>query len=305
MNGKEKYLKQISSGTREHVEVIDQLRLKHGFARVMTLTPIVETKLRSGFIPQRPMQLSIKLNDDCPLFVIISIPIRYPNDFYDISLKCGDENNSEWLAFTEIMNEQISILVRDNISAINGTNLVIEALQVAARPIIDQLTSTSSHLVASSISPSALEITVEDDQEESLTTAGGVLIDLETKNQEVVTAEADQPEPQNSDPYYYSCRVCSHRLFTYSQRKLCVNSDFCTSYFLEDSLPWITEQQEEQQRLAANETNNFLQEGKIYCSKCKARLGTWTWVGSKCSCGKWNAPAYQFTRSKLDEKVVL
>ena len=27
--------------------------------------------------------------------------------------------------------------------------------------------------------------------------------------------------------------------------------------------------------------------------QCGAKLGSWSWAGLKCSCGQWNAPAFQ------------
>lgn len=44
-------------------------------------------------------------------------------------------------------------------------------------------------------------------------------------------------------------------------------------------------------------------DGKLNCPKCKAKLGSYKWQGSKCSCGKWCTPAIELTRSKVDEML--
>jgi dual specificity phosphatase 12 len=45
--------------------------------------------------------------------------------------------------------------------------------------------------------------------------------------------------------------------------------------------------------------------GKLNCPKCGARVGTFAWSGSQCSCGTWIVPAHQFPASKLDPREVL
>ncbi|OAV88893.1 hypothetical protein PTTG_01350 [Puccinia triticina 1-1 BBBD Race 1] len=65
----------------------------------------------------------------------------------------------------------------------------------------------------------------------------------------------------------------------------------CSSYFVEP-LSWM---------------GNTLQaghlHGKLLCpgSHCAAKLGSFDWAGSQCSCGAWITPAFQILRSKVDE----
>ncbi|CAA0817778.1 Probable inactive dual specificity protein phosphatase-like [Striga hermonthica] len=40
---------------------------------------------------------------------------------------------------------------------------------------------------------------------------------------------------------------------------------------------------------------------KLQCFGCKARLGSFSWVGMQCSCGRWINPAFQLHKSRLDE----
>ncbi|KAG2823696.1 hypothetical protein PC113_g22153 [Phytophthora cactorum] len=60
----------------------------------------------------------------------------------------------------------------------------------------------------------------------------------------------------------------------------------CSSYFLEETLPWMDEA--------------LLAEGKIHCPtlKCQSRLGALQWSGSQCSCGTWVTPSIKITKSR-------
>ncbi|KAK3152644.1 hypothetical protein QOZ80_2BG0161680 [Eleusine coracana subsp. coracana] len=40
---------------------------------------------------------------------------------------------------------------------------------------------------------------------------------------------------------------------------------------------------------------------KLYCMGCNALLGQFNWAGMQCTCGIWVIPAFQLTKSKLDE----
>lgn len=70
----------------------------------------------------------------------------------------------------------------------------------------------------------------------------------------------------------------------------------CTSVFLQDPPTDLME--------ASHADDASATEGKLRCTKCKARLGQWNWSGSQCSCGAWVTPAFQFTRSKIDCKPI-
>ncbi|EEA06649.1 uncharacterized protein CMU_013240 [Cryptosporidium muris RN66] len=44
------------------------------------------------------------------------------------------------------------------------------------------------------------------------------------------------------------------------------------------------------------------QTGKLNCPniKCRAKLGSYSWFGMQCTCGYWQAPAFQVYRSRVD-----
>ncbi|EFP85317.2 uncharacterized protein PGTG_11486 [Puccinia graminis f. sp. tritici CRL 75-36-700-3] len=65
----------------------------------------------------------------------------------------------------------------------------------------------------------------------------------------------------------------------------------CSSYFVEP-LSWMGN---------ALQAGNL--HGKLVCpnSHCLAKLGSFDWAGSQCSCGAWITPGFQILRSKVDE----
>ena len=41
-------------------------------------------------------------------------------------------------------------------------------------------------------------------------------------------------------------------------------------------------------------------EGKLCCPKCDAKVGHFNWVGIRCGCGAWVAPAEDVQSAKVD-----
>jgi dual specificity phosphatase 12 len=118
-------------------------------------------------------------------------------------------------------------------------------------------------------------------------------------------AQEQQPQPAATK---FACKKCRCVLFTSEQltphepeqhqistrRKLkdlkhqLGGPAACSSYFLEETLPWMDEA--------------LLAEGKIHCpsAKCQSRLGALQWSGSQCSCGTWVTPSIKVTKSRVD-----
>lgn len=46
-------------------------------------------------------------------------------------------------------------------------------------------------------------------------------------------------------------------------------------------------------------------DGKIQCQKCKAKLGDFKLIGSKCNCGVYVAPSYIYGKSKIDKAQIV
>jgi dual specificity phosphatase 12 len=118
------------------------------------------------------------------------------------------------------------------------------------------------------------------------------------------------PRTFDSSEDRFLCRMCRITLFgggdlqdpphesskhRFSHRKLnhgAVSShsmETCQSYFLQDCLEWM-----------GHDIRNGVAEGKLNCPKCDAKIGTWIWSGTQCSCGTWVVPAIQIPKSKVD-----
>ncbi|XP_076204212.1 dual specificity protein phosphatase 12 isoform X1 [Aptenodytes patagonicus] len=108
----------------------------------------------------------------------------------------------------------------------------------------------------------------------------------------------------------YRCRKCRRALFRGSSilshmegsgptafaRKRITDSaqlygdgrEKCTSYFTEP-VQWM-----EPALLG-------VLEGQLLCPKCMSKLGSFSWRGEQCSCGRWVTPAFQIHKSRVDE----
>lgn len=127
------------------------------------------------------------------------------------------------------------------------------------------------------------------------------------KHTEVSSMEEHEPESAEHAVANYACRICRRVLFTANDLEghQAAKQHFtirkhkgkemrsgCLSYFLAEKPDWMGEMEEV--------------EGKILCpnTTCSARLGTYKWTGSQCSCGTWVTPAIQMPKSKIDIKLV-
>ncbi|KAL0490639.1 tyrosine-protein phosphatase [Acrasis kona] len=59
----------------------------------------------------------------------------------------------------------------------------------------------------------------------------------------------------------------------------------CNSLFVK-RMPWMGEMLDN--------------EGKLTCPKCAARIGSYSWSGSQCSCGKWVNPSFAVLKTRVD-----
>lgn len=124
---------------------------------------------------------------------------------------------------------------------------------------------------------------------------------------------------ESGDQVYYTCRKCSKTLFCRSQVLHEGTSGHgadgtgvsevkeawgraaqscglglggkCSSVFLSEPPEWAE----------SWEGNN----GRISCPNCRSKVGSFSWSGSPCSCGKWVTPAFQFQIARIDPKGLL
>jgi len=77
--------------------------------------------------------------------------------------------------------------------------------------------------------------------------------------------------------------------FSWNKRETLTNQ-VCTSYFIAEKMQWMSE--------------TDAVEGKLFCPKCKGRVGSYCWSGAQCSCGAWLTPSLQVVKTRVDEKVL-
>ncbi|KAM9322051.1 dual specificity protein phosphatase 12 isoform 2-T2 [Pholidichthys leucotaenia] len=116
---------------------------------------------------------------------------------------------------------------------------------------------------------------------------------------------AIDPIHSGSSEVSYRCRKCRRALFrgssilshpvgkgasAFSHKKTSNLTDEiqCTSYFIEP-VQWM-----EQALLG-------VMDGQLLCPKCGSKLGSFSWCGDQCSCGRWVSPAFQLHRNRVDE----
>ncbi|NWQ60902.1 DUS12 phosphatase, partial [Neopipo cinnamomea] len=80
----------------------------------------------------------------------------------------------------------------------------------------------------------------------------------------------------------------AHKRITDSARLCGSGHEKCTSYFIEP-VQWM-----EPALLG-------VMEGQLLCPKCASKLGSFSWRGEQCSCGRWVTPAFQIHKSRVDE----
>lgn len=270
MNGVEKVQRQIRAKTRPLVEFIDELRLNFGFDNVKALTPIVETKLRNGEVPQRPLQVAFEpISTNSNIALIITLPIKFPEESYHIGLKLATSIPVEFAA------EHIGL--EEEISSAHGASPASAVADI--KRIRDKLQNSAySWLYApgsEGLSAQAFADVLDDE-------------DVAMEN----SVDDEEDERTDVDSKQYCCRICSNRLFMSHQVVHGVWNKKCSSVFLSEAPDSLI--------MPAGDSD--VQEGKIYCSKCAARVGAWTWVGSRCSCNAWIVPAFQYVSSKIDAK---
>ena len=282
MNGLERAQIQRRKGTRSIVETLDMLRMINGFETVQVLTPIVESRLRAGYEPPRALKVAIPLQDQKQSDIItveFTFQIGYPTIPVDVNLNipASDITDSSLveelnavLSSTEVIDVvEIVRLLKEKVSTICGT--------ISNEAETDNTTSLPEELT-DEITDNA-ELTNQDNT-------------TELCNEKDILNQSLEKERF----CVYCCKICSTVLFDTSQlhehsAPANYNHNYkCTSVFLEEAPLWLVPTGSDGD--------------KIHCIKCKARVGNWSWTDGKCSCEAWIAPAFQFIKSKIDEKTV-
>jgi hypothetical protein len=265
-DGREKARLQEEKGLRPMVEDMDALRIRFGHSAVQVLTPIVETKLRSAVSAARSLKLSVDTLIGSDTFTFC---FTYPEGFPKVPVEATVVVNNDHDAEYQSQVENAANLMHDDETYMSGESIIINFI----REMDDNNTSRPQD---DSIDQGSAEEEIPNNLE----------------NPKTVFHKIQTIDDKDEDKYY-TCKICRNHLFDHAElHEHSTSSDHrvsCTSLFLEDTYKGLD--------------STGLLEGKLSCSVCNTRLGSWGWAGMKCSCNSWIAPGFQFIKSKVDAKV--
>ena len=264
------------------MDELDKLRMTYGFDRVKVLTPIVESRLRSGHEPPRALKVEVPITSN--LKAEFTFQIGFPGLSADVVASWtqnppDDIDGNILIAYT---NEQKSTGIKSTLECIE---MLREMFSMEKFPLVNEDGEADSEEYEEREKYSDFKDDINENirgkNEES---THGLLDEMNTNVHTNCVEFVD-----DSGCHIYCCKICSTVLFDTSQLhehsapKFGVNNFKCTSYFLDDPPSWLS--------LGGEDGD------KLYCLKCKTRVGSWSWSGSKCSCEAWITPAFQFVKS--------
>lgn len=275
--------KQKKIGIRPIVEAIDEMRMYLGNDNVTVLTPRAEERIRKGIKAQINMKVRLFFEFESEaIFTCLDInfPWGFPELPWILELPENIDKSSHYNTSGELfqlsteniknMENYLSENSSGNISGLSNVMTAIKQIQTFI-----SLSFTQKDILCKNNDVNQLSETLEEECEKS---------------------ESFMEECEKNS--FATCKMCRNELFCVdeltSHSHTVFNSERlynskCTSIFLSEPPSWLVIGEETQ--------------GKLYCHSCDFRVGQWSWVGSKCSCGVWESPAFQFTVSKIDHKV--
>lgn len=278
--GEELVLKQESSGVRYIVEVLDSLRIILGNENVKTLTPKAETRIRSGYQAQISLKVEAKIpcSDSDQSTVTLQLTFGQPMSITVLTPNECDQNKLE--RYGQYQKHLDEYLANDS------TKSAISSVQWLCQTAKDIFKGEALDYSPFSSEENEDDIELQNIQFSDIIEDPGSRIVHEGGN--------------TNSKFYGTCRMCRNVLFdssySISDHSIPLFCDGlyqpnarCTSIFFATPPRWL-------------EITGDTMEGKLCCSNCGARVGQWTWVGSKCSCGEWISPSFQFNNSKFDIK---
>lgn len=284
LDGREKADLQRTLGTRNTVEELDRLRLTFGFDAVEILTPFVESKLRSGQIPQRCLKIATVINNGTLSFsngLKVSVEITFQLRFPSVPVAA-------------------EILLVQSGTAIELDETIVNGFKQKVKEFVGEDTSAEIVYPVEIINYCMAEVKCLDELYRVETEVTETEEDLSTN---VDIAPIGQPTAIVNSVFQLSmneydknsifcCKKCGTELFDASMLGSHSDPDqtkySCSSYFLEDPPEWLDQ--------------NKVDCDKMYCKKCATRVGSWCWSGSRCGCKAWIVPSFQVIKSKVDPK---
>ena len=288
LDGRDKADLQRNLGTRSIVEELDRLRITFGFDDVQVLTPFVESKLRSGQMPQRQLKLAIVINKNTlsmskglTVSIEATFQVGFPSvpTLFEIISKSSDELGLESLP---TLLEDVTMNVKSFAETATQSAKFALPVEVVHFAITEAKT---------------LDAVFEED---TTTTADSIESDAAQPNTTInmlpptmlANSVFQQPMNEFDSSSIFCCKMCGTELFDatmLNEHSAPENAKFsCSSYYLEEAPEWLDQSKTDSD--------------KMYCKKCKARVGSWSWAGGRCGCKAWIVPAFQVIKSKVDPK---
>lgn len=244
MNGMQRAQLQEYSGVREIVSDLDKIRCKYGIGSVNVLTPRAEVNIRLGKVAQIPLKYEI-VSEALPCKVIFEFPMKYPKEPLSIFLEPAIPDGLESPEMV-LMSQTLNEIALNNSGNIG---YAMELLQLVQSGFRQQQQDGIEIEVNAILSQGATEQTSVAQQDSELKAATS-----------------------------YKCRKCRFLLFSAdlieNHPRPSKASPSCSSLFLCEPPDdhWL-------QPVVTADVN-----GKIHCPSCEAKVGTFNWSGSKCSC---------------------
>ena len=318
MDGKDRLQAQVRCGTRLRVLFVDECRIKYGVTSLESLTPRAETRLRSGEEASIPLKMRyISINRRAAL--VLTLRNTYPISPIEVSIleapgRCNDsplpdallsvQNSLQAYCDAEANKEEHSPVAVDVLAQFEELmRFQVDLPTTDTELAVDAWTSYDSEGKASDV--------LED--------ISGELSEEPVPSQSVETpfdcvagdnSGTLQPHIEESTPECtYRCHRCRAILFRSSHlitHKAATAGAICTSLFIEmvSAEPGSDDEVMGVQRMEApGSCDPDSQKGVLSCSKCKCKLGSWSWVGLQCSCQEWVCPAFQIPASRVDAGV--
>lgn len=331
MNGLERVERQLATGVRERVVFIDALRTKYGFKDVTSLTPKVETRLRSGEQPQ--INLLIKYVHR-GVSIILSVGRDYPESHaFDVTLKQDDGEEEESRARKLAVIQEYLVRYCHNLGNVEVDDDEVVGIDIIERCIalLDEHWESSNDIQINSMGEIHQSIFQFGNMNDALDNLASTMTSdpdssgiLSVKDEDEYGDQGQKDGGEGGEgaasAIHYKCRKCRSVLFSsldvLEHEEARPSPSGCTSVFLNEET--ILDSGDSNDGAGDGDTTTGTKvegvlrlddtgggsesgtSGKLVCRKCLHRFGTWNWVGLSCSCKAWVCPAFQVTLSKVD-----
>lgn len=253
MNGRERVVLQRRAGVRDLIEEIDYLKLIVGVGNVSVLTPKAETTLRKGEKAKIPLVLTCTISS-----VGVDVNLVFPVDYPAVPFEIQELSYSPIYQYTEESRAKVhelasSLSCRDEMGIASSADFIqyLKQLPEFGVPVSNDGT-------------------------------------LQTDNPTRACSMGSDPNPFMEDPILqqleaedityriFACRMCRKPLFTDFDLDEHNKNKACQTLFLRDP--------------ALSAAKRAEPGGKISCPVCNAKLGAWNWLGTQCSCKRYDIP---------------